>query len=87
MFEGYFNLRQCFVANEIAWVHGGPDFQSRFEKSTAQAEEGRGRCGFCETWKISGLRLLIQLIILTVLKYCRKDLSLLNRYCEITFRG
>ena len=46
MFEGYFNLRQCFVANKIAWVHGGPDFQSRFEKSTAQAEEGRGAAGF-----------------------------------------
>ena len=45
MFEGYFNLRHCFVATDrkeaikIAWVHGGPDFQSRFEKSTAQAEE------------------------------------------------
>jgi hypothetical protein len=23
----------------MAWEHGGPDFQSRFEKSTAQAEE------------------------------------------------
>jgi hypothetical protein len=22
-----------------AWEHGGPDFQSRFDKSTAQAEQ------------------------------------------------
>ena len=26
-------------AISIAWEHGGPDFQSRFDKSTAQAEQ------------------------------------------------
>jgi hypothetical protein len=32
-----------------AWEHGGPDFQSRFDKSTAQAEEMKeGRCAFYE---------------------------------------
>jgi hypothetical protein len=27
----------------MAWDHGGPDFQSRFDKSTAQAEEMKER--------------------------------------------
>jgi len=32
-----------------AWEHGGADFQSRFDKSTAQAEQMKeGRCGFCD---------------------------------------
>lgn len=26
-------------AISMAWEHGGPDFQSRFDKSTAQAEQ------------------------------------------------
>jgi hypothetical protein len=26
-------------AINMAWEHGGPDFQARFDKSTAQAEE------------------------------------------------
>jgi hypothetical protein len=26
-------------AIKMAWDHGGPDFQSRFDKSTAQAQE------------------------------------------------
>ena len=26
-------------AINVAWDHGGPDFRSRFEKSTAQAQE------------------------------------------------
>ena len=34
---------------KMAWEHGGADFQSRFDKSTAQAEEMKeGRCGCCE---------------------------------------
>jgi len=33
----------------MAWEHGEPDFQSRFDKFTAQAQEMKvGRCGFCE---------------------------------------
>jgi hypothetical protein len=40
-----------------AWEHGGADFQSRFDKSTAQAQEMKsGRCGFCESrlaWRIA----------------------------------
>jgi hypothetical protein len=38
------------TAINMAWEHGGADFQSRFDKSTAQAEqikEGR-RYAFCE---------------------------------------
>jgi hypothetical protein len=33
-----------------AWEHGGADFQSRFDKSTAQAEQmkERGAAGFCD---------------------------------------
>ena len=27
------------AAIKLAWEHGGPDFQSRFDKSTAQAQE------------------------------------------------
>jgi hypothetical protein len=35
---------------KMAWEHGGADFQSRFDKSTAQAEEMKeGRYAFCET--------------------------------------
>jgi hypothetical protein len=31
----------------MAWEHGGADFQSRFDKSTAQAVEmTKGRSGF-----------------------------------------
>jgi hypothetical protein len=36
-------------AIKMAWEHGGSDFQSRFDKSTAQAEQMKeGRCGFCD---------------------------------------
>jgi hypothetical protein len=35
------------AAINMAWDHGGADFQSRFDKSTAQAiEMKKGRCGF-----------------------------------------
>jgi hypothetical protein len=37
-------------AINMAWEHGGADFQSRFDKSTAQAQEMKeGRCGFCDS--------------------------------------
>jgi hypothetical protein len=33
-----------------AWEHGGADFQSRFDKSTAQAEEMKeGGYAFCDS--------------------------------------
>jgi hypothetical protein len=32
-----------------AWEHGGADFQSRFDKTTAQAEHmKKGRYAFCD---------------------------------------
>jgi hypothetical protein len=35
------------AAINMAWEHGGADFQSRFDKSSAQAVEmTKGRCGF-----------------------------------------
>jgi hypothetical protein len=35
--------------NPWAWEHAGADFQSRFDKSTAQAQEMKERrCGFCD---------------------------------------
>jgi hypothetical protein len=37
-------------AIKMAWEHGGTDFQSRFDKSTAQAEEMKeGRYAFCKS--------------------------------------
>ena len=30
------------AAINMAWEHGGPDFQSRFDKSTGQAEQMKG---------------------------------------------
>jgi hypothetical protein len=40
-------------AINMAWEHGGTDFQSRFDKVTAQAQEMKeGRCGFCETMTV-----------------------------------
>jgi hypothetical protein len=37
-----------------AWEHGGVDFQSRFDKSTAQAiEMKKGRCGYCEAGEVT----------------------------------
>jgi hypothetical protein len=39
------NMR-CAI--NVAWDHGGAEFQSRFDKSTAQAiEMKKGRYGFC----------------------------------------
>ena len=36
-------------AIKTAWEHGGADFQSRFDKSTGQAQEMKeGRYAFCE---------------------------------------
>jgi hypothetical protein len=36
-------------AINMAWEHGGADFQSRFDKSTAQAEQMKEEAlGFCE---------------------------------------
>jgi hypothetical protein len=37
----------------MGWEHGGVDFQSRFDKSTAQAEEMKegARSAFCDYWK------------------------------------
>ena len=36
-------------AIKMSGEHGGPDFQSRFDKSTAQAQEMKeGRCAFYE---------------------------------------
>jgi hypothetical protein len=38
------NMRTAINA---AWEHGGADFQSRYDKSTAQAEQMKeGRCAF-----------------------------------------
>ena len=35
----------------MAWKHGGADFQSRFDKSTAQAQEMKeGGYGFYDSW-------------------------------------
>jgi hypothetical protein len=31
--------RQHEIRHQDAWEHGGPDFQSRFDKSTGQAQE------------------------------------------------
>jgi hypothetical protein len=41
-------------AINMAWEHGGPDFQARFDKSTAQATEmtAGALCAFCEWWKM-----------------------------------
>jgi hypothetical protein len=40
------NMRTAINA---AWEHGGADFQSRYDKSTAQAEQMKeGRCAFCD---------------------------------------
>jgi hypothetical protein len=38
-------------AINVAWEHGGADFQSRFDKSTAQAQENERRhvAGFVKT--------------------------------------
>jgi len=37
------------AAIKMAWEHGGMDFQSRFDKSTAQAEEMKeGVYAFCD---------------------------------------
>ena len=50
-------------AINMAWEHGGPDFQSRFDKATGQAQKMKeGGCGFCEIWKISGSIFLILLV-------------------------
>jgi len=36
-------------AINIAWDHGGLDFQARFDKSTGQTQEMKeGCCGFCK---------------------------------------
>ena len=48
-------------AIEKAWLHGGPDFQSRFDKSTAQAQEMKERalsvlCGGGNGQRINPLR-------------------------------
>ena len=41
------NMRSAI---KMAWEHGGADFQSRFDKSTAQAEEMKeGCCAFCDS--------------------------------------
>jgi len=38
-------------AINMAWEHGGADFQSRFDKSTGQAQRWkRGRCAFCRNF-------------------------------------
>ena len=44
-------------AINMAWEHGGADFQSRFDKATGQALEMKagGATGSVKTWKISGL--------------------------------
>jgi len=35
---------------KMAWEHGGTDFQSRFDRSTRQAQEMKeGRYAFCES--------------------------------------
>jgi hypothetical protein len=40
------NMRSAI---NMAWGHGGTDFQSRYDKITAQAQEMKeGRCGFCK---------------------------------------
>ena len=40
-----------------AWEHGGADFQSRFDKSTAQALEMKaGALRVCNDWKAKGSR-------------------------------
>ena len=37
------------AAINMAWEHGGADFQARFDKPTGQAQEiNEGRCGCCE---------------------------------------
>jgi hypothetical protein len=42
-------------AINMAWEHGGADFQSRFDKSSAQAiEMKKGRCGFSNRSQAAG---------------------------------
>jgi hypothetical protein len=41
---------------KAAWEHGGADFQSRFDKSTGQAQEMKeGACVFCDSYYYLGI--------------------------------
>ena len=59
-----------------AWEHGGADFQSRFDKATAQAQEMKeGRCAFCDSRSTMTVLEALAILEAAVLECKKRDIN------------